>query len=63
MIPPSQSSPIGCNSWVVIDRSTGKPVFETWSQHIAEAINQQKFEILTTYQWLARFNESIQINP
>lgn len=48
-----------CGSWVVVSRETGEPVFETYSQETAEKINQEKYEVLTSYQWLIRFNKSV----
>lgn len=43
-----------CGSWTVVDRDTQKPVLETFNRKIAEAINQKRYEVLTTLQWLAR---------
>ncbi len=48
-----------CGSWIIVRRSTGLPVLETFSKRLAEAINQANYEVLTAQQWLARFNRSI----
>lgn len=48
-----------CGSWIIVDRTTGKPVMETFYPSIARHINQDKFEVLTAQQWLARFNAQI----
>lgn len=46
----------GCNSWVIVRRSTGEPVCETYSRRVANAANQERYEVLTALQWLQRFN-------
>jgi hypothetical protein len=46
-----------CNSWIVVDRQSGKPVGETYNRKTAEAVNQEKYEVLTALQWLTRFNQ------
>lgn len=45
-----------CGSWIVVCRSSGKAVLETFSRDVAAAINQAKYEVLTALQWLARLN-------
>jgi hypothetical protein len=46
-------------SWVIVDRETGLPVLETYERRTAEAINQSRYEVLTAYQWLVRFNRQM----
>jgi hypothetical protein len=48
-----------CGSWIVVSRDTGEPIMETFSQRVAEAIDQNKYEVLTARQWLVRFNRKI----
>jgi hypothetical protein len=48
-----------CGSWIVVSRETGNPVLETYSRDTAEKINQEKYEVLTAYQWLMRFNKEV----
>lgn len=48
-----------CGSWIVISRETGKPILEIYTRDIAERINQEKYEVLTAYQWLIRFNRAV----
>lgn len=48
-----------CGSWVVVARAAGLPVMETFSRRCAEAINQDKYEVLTAGQWLARLNRTV----
>lgn len=43
-----------CGSWIVVDRETGRAVLETFERRIAEAINQDRYEVLTALQYLAR---------
>lgn len=46
----------GCGSWIIVSRATGQPVYETFHRRIAEAVNQDRFEVLTALQWLGRLN-------
>lgn len=48
-----------CGSWIIVSRATGKPVLETFARAVAEAVNQDKYEVLTALQWLQRFNRSV----
>ncbi len=52
--------PHGCGSWIVVSRETGKPVLETFERRTADAINTEKYEVLTALAWLQRFNRSVQ---
>lgn len=45
-----------CGSWIAVCRSSGVPVFETFTHAVAERINLTKYEVLTAAQWLARLN-------
>jgi len=45
------------NSWIAVSRETGKPVFETYRRKTAEHINQERYEVVTAHQWLARITE------
>lgn len=46
-------------SWVIVDKRTGKPVFETFTASVASAINRDRYEVLAVHDWLIRFNASI----
>jgi hypothetical protein len=48
-----------CNSWVIIDRSTGKPICETFEPAWLEQVDGERFEILTTLEWLQRYNRLV----
>lgn len=58
-IPDPALEPVRCNSWIVVDRATGRPVLETYNRATASAINQARYEVLTAYAWLVRFNRSL----
>ena len=47
------------NSWIVVSRESGNPVLETFERRTAEAIDQTKYEVLTSLQWLHRFNKAV----
>jgi hypothetical protein len=49
-------------SWVVVSKETGKPALETFERKTAEAINQDKYEVLTAHQWLSRYNRLVKEN-
>jgi hypothetical protein len=46
-------------SWVIVDKVSGKAIFETFSQHIAEKINQEKYLALPALTYLQNLNKSI----
>jgi hypothetical protein len=59
-IPDPALEPVRCNSWIVVDRATGRPVLETYNRATASAINRKlRYEVLTAYAWLVRFNRSL----
>jgi hypothetical protein len=49
-------------SWIIISRETGKPVFETFTRKIAARVNLEKYEVLTAKEWLVRFNKQVKAN-
>lgn len=49
-------------SWIIVDRSTGKPVYETWDKDTMEKFDPERFERLTAMEWLQRFNKSVREN-
>jgi len=48
-----------CGSWIAVSRSSGTPVFETFTRSVAECSDQTKYEVLTAAQWLGRLNTQI----
>lgn len=53
MIPELESN---CGSWIVVRRSSGEAVLETFSRRTAEAINQELYEVRTALQHLTSLN-------
>jgi hypothetical protein len=43
-------------SWVIVDRSSGRPVLETFSKAIAAKVNRASYEVLSILEWLQRVN-------
>jgi hypothetical protein len=43
-------------SWVIVDLSTGKGVFETFNEKTAKAINQKKYKAVPILEWLQSLN-------
>jgi hypothetical protein len=48
-----------CGSWVIVDRTTGQAVLETFNEAVARAVNQTRYEVLTALQWLGRINNAL----
>ena len=46
-------------SWVAVSKATGDAVFETFSIGTANAINQEKYDVLPIYDYLVAHNELI----
>lgn len=46
-------------SWVIVDRATGKAVFETFSKRIATAINLERYDVVPILQYLQDINRQI----
>ncbi len=44
------------NTWILVNRETGKPIGEFFSLAIIGQVNQAKYEVLTAHDWLVRFN-------
>ena len=50
-----------CHSWVIVARDNGQPVLETYERKTAEAVNQDRYEVITALQWLVRFDKSSRV--
>ena len=50
---------IRSNSWIVVNRSTGEAVLETFSEKVTAAINTKKYQVLTAYDYLCNLNSKI----
>ena len=46
-------------SWVIVERSTGKAVMETFSARVAGAVNAEKYEAVPILEYLHGFNERV----
>lgn len=47
------------SSWVVKEKSTGKPIFETWDSRIPERLNKKKYVAQPILEYLGEFNKSV----
>lgn len=45
-----------CNSWVVVSKETGTAVLETYQHKLVEAVNADKYDVLSSYQYLVNLN-------
>lgn len=43
-------------SWVIVERSTGHAVFETWSLRVASAVRRDRFRVVAILDWLQSLN-------
>jgi hypothetical protein len=50
------------SSWVIIDLKDNTPLFETFSQVLAENINKRKYKAIPILEYLQQFNENIRKN-
>ena len=48
-----------CNSWVIINRETMTPVLEFFNPQLVALVNTNKYEVMTTLEWLQMFNASV----
>jgi hypothetical protein len=51
--------PRKCGSWVIVRKSDGESVCETFSRKFAEAVNQERYDVLTAADYLGRLNKKI----
>jgi|DEB0MinimDraft_3_1074331.scaffolds.fasta_scaffold33142_5 hypothetical protein len=51
----------GCEttSWVVLDKRTGKGLFETWNPKLVAALNTSRYEAIPIIEWLGELNQRI----
>ncbi|MNE14257.1 hypothetical protein D3C81_1720140 [compost metagenome] len=50
--------PHHCNSWIVIEKATGKAVCETWNREYLKCFDSDKVEIKTAADHLASLNKA-----
>jgi hypothetical protein len=46
-------------SWVIVNKATGKAVFETYRQETADAINRDRYHVLGIGEYLGGLNSAI----
>jgi hypothetical protein len=46
-------------SWIIVEKATGKAVFETFKKATADAINREKFDVLTALEYLQQLNAKL----
>jgi hypothetical protein len=46
-------------SWVIVDKATGKGVFETFNEDVAKAINTTKYDVVEIQEYLETLNAKI----
>ncbi len=47
-------------SWVIVDKSTGRAIAETFRVNVALAINTLKYRVVPIEQYLQEFNQAVQ---
>ena len=43
-------------SWIIVDKATGKPVWELYNAHNVARVNTDKYQVYTAQQWLGSIN-------
>ena len=46
-------------SWIIVDKTTGKPVIELFSPANVTRVNTEKYQVYTAEEWLIHFNRSV----
>jgi len=47
---------IRAHSWIIVNRSTGEAILETFSEKVTKAINTKKYQVMTAYDYLCKQN-------
>lgn len=50
---------IRAHSWIIVNRSTGEAILETFSEKVTKAINTKKYQVMTAYDYLCQLNKRI----
>jgi hypothetical protein len=50
------------NSWIIVSKKSGQPILETFNKQFADAVNRERYEVLTSLEWLQRFNKQVKEN-
>ena len=43
-------------SWVIVEKATGKAIFETFNSKVADAVNREKYEVVPILEYLVSIN-------
>ena len=46
-------------SWIIVRRSTGEPVLETYSHKTVQALNEEKYEAIPILKYLQEVNAGL----
>ena len=47
-------------SWIIVNKETGKAVFETFERTTMQAVNRNKYQVMTVMEWLQSVNKAVQ---
>jgi hypothetical protein len=47
------------SSWVIVEKSTGKAIYETWNYELAQCFDTQKNDIVPVLKYLQEFNRKV----
>jgi hypothetical protein len=48
-----------CNSWIVVRKADGAAVWEIYTRAVADAINRERYDVLTAHEYLVGLNRRI----
>ncbi len=46
-------------SWVIINKETNKPIFETWNKGVTLKVNTKKYRVVPIKEWLSNLNKTV----
>ena len=49
-------------SWVIVDRTTGEAVFETFNEKLIAKVNTEKYKVIPILEYLYALNAKIKAN-
>ena len=44
-------------SWVIVNKETNEPIFETWNKQLTLKINLKKYNVIPILEWLQNLNK------
>ena len=48
-------------SWVIVEKDTKKPIFETFNEKTANAINSKRYTAIPILEYLQAFNQGVKL--